>query len=78
MKRKVKKTKLVPKNIANEAQSERIRMLEEDEDEEGLSAHISVDRFRESRRSKLSIHTARSRNASPSTFHLFICRSQIN
>lgn len=65
MKRKVKKTKLVPKNIANEAQSERIRMLEEDEDEEGLSAHISVDRFRESRRSKLSIHTARSRNASP-------------
>lgn len=64
VKRKVKRIKLVPKAVAavNDANSERLRMLEEDaeEEEENHDAHSSVDRFRESRRSIVSRRTSRS------------------
>ncbi len=60
----MKRIKLVPKAVAavNDANSERLRMLEEDaeEEEENHDAHSSVDRFRESRRSIVSRRTSRS------------------
>lgn len=59
----MKRMKLVPKNIAKDANEERLRMLEEDE-EDDVEAECSMDRFRESRRSRHSCFTSRSRNNS--------------
>lgn len=64
VKRKIKKTKLVPKNFANEANQERLRMLEEDEKE----VLPSVDRFRESKRSRLSVGTIESGKSHNTSF----------
>lgn len=52
----------MPKAVTavNDANSERLRMLEEDAEEEDGSVHTSVDRFRESRKSIVSRRTSRS------------------
>lgn len=59
----------MPKAVAavNDANSERLRMLEEDAEEEEGSVHASVDRFRESRKSIISRRTLRSQHSSAIT-----------
>lgn len=66
VKRKIKKNKLVPRSRATDANEERLRMLNEDNDHE---AHLSVDRFRESKKSKsrLSVVVNLTRNSSVRT-----------
>lgn len=67
----MKKIKLVPKNQEAEAHEERLRMLSED----NADAHSSIDRFRESRRSRtscISHSTLKSFNTSFSNFTICI------
>lgn len=52
----------MPKSVAHDANEERLRMLEEDADDDDV--HSSVDRFRDSRRSIVSSRTVRSHNTS--------------
>lgn len=56
VKRKVKKTRLVPRNQYKEIEDKKPEMLDEDEQEQTV-AKESIDRFRESKRSRLSVAT---------------------
>ncbi|KAH9415711.1 hypothetical protein DERP_000201 [Dermatophagoides pteronyssinus] len=56
VRRKVKKTRLVPRNLHKEVNDQKLEMLDEDEQEQE-AANESTDRFRESKRSRLSAST---------------------
>lgn len=56
VRRKVKKTRLVPRNLHKEVNDQKLEMLDEDEQEQE-TANESTDRFRESKRSRLSAST---------------------
>lgn len=62
VKRKVKRTKLVPHNLHKETDDEKHQMLDEDEQEQE-AANESTDRFRESKRSRLSLGTRGTRES---------------